>query len=379
MWISDHHSDREQQKKKKKPEPHVNKISFEEHLLKRYQEEKQKLDQELKGLKEEKEKNEKYLQTIVHNPSRGCIRAKILLQKDIQEAQTRIQEIESGQELQHFEKQVEPYIEAFAREKQIRSIQELQNRVPNHLQETPHQNPVESQVLQEFQFDVDHQILERKYMPHDLCEECDSPMELEPRSSMLLCPMCGSSRQFLDATSSHMAYGDDVEFTSVSYMRLNHFNELLVYAQALETTQIPQEKVLKVAERLVQMGLKNPDQITLDHTHEAMKYLRMNEHYKQNTQMWCRITGKPPLRMDPDHVEKLKVMFKTVSRLWAKYKPADRKNILSYGVLLYRFNELLGYTKYCSLFRVLKGTKKLNAQSNIFQQICQDPELNWVF
>jgi hypothetical protein len=71
-------------------------------------------------------------------------------------------------------------------------------------------------------------------------------------------------------------------------------------------------------------------------------------------------------------------MFKAVNRLWAKYKPEERKNFLSYNYCLYKFCELLGLP-HKSLFKLLKGDKKLEKQDEIFKKICEDSELDWEF
>ena len=194
-----------------------------------------------------------------------------------------------------------------------------------------------------------------------------------------MCPYCANCKPYLNATSNHMAYGDEVAFTSFAYLRLNHFNERLTYSQAKETNQIPMEIIDKVMKWLYNNNYRDIKDITLDVTYEAMKSLKLRSYYKQNTQLWCRITGQPPLRMTPEYEERLRRMFKSVQDLWSVYKPNDRKNFLSYNYCLYKFNELLGHDEFFSYFKLLKGPKKLQRQDEIFKQICQDPSLNWEF
>jgi hypothetical protein len=153
----------------------------------------------------------------------------------------------------------------------------------------------------------------------------------------------------------------------------------MTYAQAKESTQIPDEVVTQVMEWLFTNRVKNVTKVTLEMTYNAMKELKLRNYYKQNTQLWCRITGSPPLRMSPTHEEQLRVMFKAINRLWPKYKPKDRKNFLSYNYCLYKFNELLGYDSFLPYFKLLKGDKKLDKQDEIFQKMCEDPELRWQF
>jgi hypothetical protein len=235
-----------------------------------------------------------------------------------------------------------------------------------------------SSVMKDFIQEVEHIPTEIKIMPNEICEECDDVMILESRSSTLVCPFCGNWRPHLDATSSHMAYGEEVEFTAFAYLRLNHFNERLTYSQAKESTRIEMIDIQKVMDRLIEKRISDPEKITMEMTYAAAKELKMRHVYKQNTQLWCRITGKPPPRMTPEQEEQLRSMFKAVNRLWVKYKPEERKNFLSYNYCLYKFCEILGLPQK-SLFKLLKGDKKLEKQDEIFKKICEDPELVWEF
>ena len=61
----------------------------------------------------------------------------------------------------------------------------------------------------------------------DDCPLCGETLMLVNTKSIMTCPKCGYAVTYLDATMSSMSYSDDVEFSSFSYKRINHFNEWL--------------------------------------------------------------------------------------------------------------------------------------------------------
>jgi Poxvirus Late Transcription Factor VLTF3 like len=331
---------------------------------------------------------------LASRTSRGFLRRKKLIVLQLKRLYKKIEENECGMKIQDFKQNVLPYMEAYEREIQVAAVSKLRDNsateslIPqiksttmNHSTSftTTVTQPVQTNIMSEFLHDVENIPVEVKAMSNEICEECDDIMVLEQRSSILICAFCGNWKHYLDGTSSHMAYGEEVEFTAFAYLRMNHFNERLTYSQAKESTRINQEDVNKVMDRLIEHRITDVEKITMELTYTMMKELKMRHIYKQNAQLWCRITSKQPKRMSPEQEERLRSMFRAVNRLWPKYKPKERKNFLSYNYNLFKFCELLGMDDFCSLYKLLKGERKLNRQDEIFKQICEDPALQWQF
>jgi hypothetical protein len=362
---------------------------FDEYIRDKYTKRVTDVDEKSKILRDQLELKKALLVEIEDSESRGHIRQSVLLQRDINELRKKVEALDEHDLIQEFRATIVPYAQAYEREQQIAQMQKIRGASSSlfidRVRSLPPMEQImvykkdESKVFKDYLEGVENAAPEVKVMHKEICEECDDIMILETRASVLTCPGCANWKPYLDATSSHMAYGEEVEFTSFAYLRLNHFNERLTYSQAKESNQVPDTVIDQVMSWLHENRVQNTDSITLDMTYNAMKDLKLRAYYKQNTQVWCRITGNPPLRMTPEHEEQLRLMFKHVQRLWPKYKPDNRKNFLSYNYCLYKFNEIMGYDDFLPYFKLLKGPKKLQKQDEIFEQICNDPELNWQF
>ena len=358
-------------------------VKFDEYVTRKYNELLQSQEKETTDLQQQINLTCVEQKELSTQMSRGLIRRKMMIENRLKVLNKKLSDTKCGLMLDDFKKKVLPYMEAYERELQVLAVSKLRETTqPTSL--LPHDEvksdtrPVNC-VMKDFIHDIENIPLEVKPMPNEICDECDDIMVLESRSSTLICPGCGNWKHYLDATSSHMAYGEEVEFTAFAYLRMNHYNERLTYSQAKESTRISDDDIKKVMDRIIERRITDVDKITMEVTYGIMKDLKMRHIYKQNAQLWCRITSKPPKRMSPEQEEQLRSMFRAVNRLWPKYKPEERKNFLSYNYLLFKFCQLLGMDEFCGLYKLLKGERKLGRQDEIFKQICEDPELQWEF
>jgi len=210
----------------------------------------------------------------------------------------------------------------------------------------------------------------------DDCPRCQGAMLLIATKSLLSCQQCGYSTTYLDATTSSVSYGDEVEFSSFSYKRLNHFNEWMQQVQAKETTELPQSVVDAVMAELHSRRVQLAD-VTPQRVREALKSLRLRKTYEHVAQITMRITGASPPQLTPDMEEMCRLCFIAVQPAFDKHCPPGRKNFLSYSYVLYKIFQLLGYDQSLDSFSLLKGRDKLAKQDHIFNKICE--ELDWEF
>ena len=209
----------------------------------------------------------------------------------------------------------------------------------------------------------------------DDCPLCQSTLMLINTKSIMTCPKCGYAVTYLDATMTSMSYSDDVEFSSFSYKRINHFNEWLQQVQAKESFDLPEENMQAIMEELHRQRITDVADITQKKVREVLKTLKMRKAYEHVAQITSRLTGVKPMRIPTDAEEMCRLMFIAVQPAFEKHCPKDRKNFLSYSYCIYKFFQLLGYEQFLDSFSLLKGRDKLAKQDEIFKKICE--ELDW--
>jgi hypothetical protein len=211
----------------------------------------------------------------------------------------------------------------------------------------------------------------------DTCQNCNTEYLRLIEDSALLCSSCGETKLYMDASISTIAYGDEIEYTSFSYKRINHLNEWLNHFQAKEASPVKDSVIEKIMKYLYEKRYTNPKTITFSVIKKAQKVLGLRKYYDQTMQIWCRITGNKPVRLDPICEEKIRLMFIRIQEPFEKHCPKNRKNFLSYPYVIYKFCQMLGYDHLLSYFTLLKGKEKLKLQESIFKKICA--EIGWTF
>jgi hypothetical protein len=209
------------------------------------------------------------------------------------------------------------------------------------------------------------------------CPFCGSTnLHFEEDLSESICGNCASSEYVL---GSYIGFKDEQELneTSYSYKRENHFNEWIAQFQAKERTSVPENVIEQLKTEVKKQRLRSPDDITHKKVRELLKKLGYSKYYEHTPYITTILCGVQPPTMPVELEEKLRLMFLQIQRPFEHHCPKDRKNFLSYSYVLYKFCELLGEDDYLKCFPLLKSKDKLWKQDQIWKKITQ--ELRWEY
>lgn len=326
-------------------------------------------------------------ETLEHLRRSNCpVKRKVWdLERQIKKMEKHIFSLRDGTSVRHLQDTAKPYLD---RDNQQRMFSAMQKAIPKRkaynsrktLMDYVHADSDQHLIYQEFLQRIENVPPTIQIKNRDECPHCDVGLILVAKSANLVCIVCGYSIPFLDATSNAMSYGDEIEFPTFSYKRINHFNEWINLFQAKEATEISGEVYRKVMNKLYENGHRSTGTITRKVIMDTLNELELRKHYNHKQMILSRLTGDPPPRMSPEQEEQCRLMFMATQAPFEKWKAIlapDRKNYLSYSYLLYKFCELRGWNNFLPYFALLKGQDKLGKQDQIFKKICED--LNWEF
>lgn len=278
-----------------------------------------------------------------------------------------IAQIESNNELLELEKKFTPFLYT---KQQVMARHQARGDVSS----LPHL----SQVYAECLVMLGLKISEVKIVDADRCESCDVTMTIHPTQSNLICPKCSVCRPYLEATSSAVAYGDEVECHTYAYQKKNHLREWINKIQGTENGSVPKERLDMVMAKLYQMGFREPDKIKKTDIYEAMRLLGASDLYEHQAKIHWEITGKDFIVVTPQQESTIKFLFRVT---FAQFKKVVaklgivRSNFFSYPYALFRYCQMMGYDEFIDAFPLLKGVEKLEVQDRIFYGIMK--ELGW--
>jgi hypothetical protein len=213
----------------------------------------------------------------------------------------------------------------------------------------------------------------------DICEVChNGEMIPQDEEGILICnnTKCGKFITYIIDSSKPTNKEPPNEVSYTAYIRLNHFKEILSQFQAKETTQIPEEVIESIRNRIKKERIKDIQHINYDKMREILRKLGLNKYF-EHIQYINSIFGiKPPIMNEELH-ETLCVLFIEIQKPWAIHCPANRTNFFNYTYTLYQLCVLLEQTQYLPYIPLLKDRTKQLEQDMIWKKVCE--ELDWCF
>ena len=340
-------------------------------IYERVREEQRRLENERYAVRDKKRQLEELQATLQEPRKRHQIHQHKNISQACQVLREEIEAIESGSVIEEFNSRVRPYIHEFQRQQFCRPHESSPHST---LVSSPEQSQA---VVNEYIVNIEKGVPLYDIQSQDLCPDCRDPMQLYQAYSLLICSKCGQSKPFLDATASLLAYSDDYDYCSFSYKRINHFSEWLASIQAKETLEVPQTVLDTIMQQLHDQRVHSNEDVTVHKIREILKKLKLRKYYEHVQLITCKITARAPPRMTPEMEEKIKVCFLAASSAFQRHCPPDRKNMISYQLVLLKLCELLGYHAFVPYFLLLKGKDKLSRMDSIWKKICED--LDWTY
>jgi hypothetical protein len=216
-------------------------------------------------------------------------------------------------------------------------------------------------------------------IPTDICEHCHRG-ELIPQDEegILICNNmnCGKFVTYIVDSSKPTNKEPPNEVSYTAYIRLNHFKEILSQFQAKETTQIPEEVIENIRNRIKKERITDMSLINYDKMREILRKLGYNKYF-EHIQYINSIFGIRPPIMNEELHETLCVLFIEIQKPWALFCPANRTNFFNYTYTLYQLCVLLDQTQYLPYIPLLKDLQKQKEQDAIWKAVCQS--LDWCY
>jgi hypothetical protein len=247
--------------------------------------------------------------------------------------------------------------------------------------EHPPSNDNTKSVYQNYWKNVKNEItnIQDFVISSDICESCrEGEMIPQDEDGILICnnQTCGKFISYIIDSSKPTNKEPPNEVSYTAYIRLNHFKEILSQFQAKETTQIPDEVIQAIKNRIKKERIEDMSLINYDKMREILRKLGLNKYFEHIQYINSILGIKPPIMNEELH-ETLCVLFIEIQGPWATHCPANRTNFFNYAYTLFQLCKLLGQTQYLPYIPLLKDRTKQLEQDMIWKKVCED--LDWLY
>jgi len=216
-------------------------------------------------------------------------------------------------------------------------------------------------------------------VPSNICGYCKNG-ELIPHDEegILICNNynCGKFITYIVDNNKPSNKEPPNEVSYTAYIRLNHFKEILSQFQAKETTQIPDEVIEAIRNRIKKERITDMSKLNYNKMREILRKLGLNKYFEHIQYINSMFGIKPPIMSEELH-ETLCVLFIEIQKPWATHCPANRTNFFNYTYTLYQLCLLLDQTQYLQFIPLLKDRDKQLEQDMIWKKVCE--QLDWCF
>lgn len=211
----------------------------------------------------------------------------------------------------------------------------------------------------------------------DICQKCQrGELIAQEDDGILICNHCGVYMQHITDCEKPSYKEPPSEVSYTAYLRLNHFKEILSQFQAKETTQIPDEVIEAIRNRIKKERITDISEITYTKTRDILRKLGYNKYFEHIQYINCKFGICPPT-MSEELIETLCVLFIEIQGPWALHCPPNRTNFFNYAYTLYQLCNLLDQTQFLPFIPRLKDFDKQREADIIWKKVCN--ELGWYY
>lgn len=214
-------------------------------------------------------------------------------------------------------------------------------------------------------------------LANDICQKCHKgELISQEEDGILICNSCGVYVQHIIDCEKPSYKEPPSEVSYTAYLRLNHFKEILSQFQAKETTQIPDEVIEAIRNRIKKERINDMSEITYTKTRDILRKLGYNKYFEHIQYINCKFGICPPT-MSEELIETLCVLFIEIQGPWSLHCPPNRTNFFNYAYTLYQLCNLLDQTQFLPFIPRLKDFDKQREADIIWKKVCN--ELGWYY
>lgn len=223
------------------------------------------------------------------------------------------------------------------------------------------------------------------------CKDCSATCSIihDQIRADLVCTECGSvqERTFGGETgdgaadfaerAQHLITKRARTSNATCYENANHFRDILMQAQGIESMR-PPEGLLEKLHEYMRKNKIEPSTLTPADTFKILRETKLSRLYQHRVKITYWLSGKPPFTLTEEQSRLLCTNFQQIQQPWREaIAKSQRKNLMSYSYILFKLCEMHGITEMCDVCYLLKTNNKLRQLDAHWETICA--RLNWPY
>lgn len=178
---------------------------------------------------------------------------------------------------------------------------------------------------------------------YDFCKNCNIKMIVKINTSELICQKCGNIITLIGTVldDNHLYSQEGQKFKHGSYNPMRHCKSWIESIQAKDKSQISDEIIQKIKEKIKKNRIINVNNITIDQYRKYLKELKLTSYNNNITLIRKQITGISPPQLTHDETTMLYNYFDKSIKTYNIIKSKEKRNSLFFPYFIFKCLELI--------------------------------------
>lgn len=209
-----------------------------------------------------------------------------------------------------------------------------------------------------------------RYIEQDRCPACHATFRELHEESTLVCPDCGFSAQFMDATSSNMPYGEEFELTKQVYKRTKNFR-IFMNQFRKDVQTVPEQVIIDLKLVYEALHVRSKQEIRPTAIKTFLKQLGYPQYVDMAPRILRRINNTPIAAFTQEEIDQYVEKFGDSQVEFVKHKTGRRINFLNASYMANRLSDVLNKPWFKECFPLMKSRSVMKVQDSMWKPICK--------
>jgi hypothetical protein len=167
-------------------------------------------------------------------------------------------------------------------------------------------------------------------------------------------------------------HSNSINYFECNYQKINYYK---IFLDKLRQKKHPSDEIIEEIKNELKKQYIEKNDLTPDKMRYILKKMKYNKLYNDIIYIMCKINNINLPHISNDDIEKMKVFFIEVDKIWNKVKKNGRRSFMNYSYYIYKTLQLISsdgkYDAYFKYLKISETNKNIELLDSFWMKICK--------